>query len=391
MGYLLSLSKSDTLFALHSSEWVLLAASIVLVIGIAGEYKDKRVTGLAPEYQEAEKLRKWKTLFKWAVIIGIIGEFLGEGGVFLFSSQRESIAEAEYARVNKEAGEAKERAANLQAAMADRELSPDQQSKIRESLKLFPGKIVYMRSYPNDWEAARLIRGIKGALEPSIHVEDRTGELTGASTLSEGVVLGIRIEPAQNDRRFAEALVETFRIDGKLSVNDLSPFGSASSITEILVGVRPMVLADKPTKSFGRTDAPSKFSRHLRPEQIARITSKIRLFAGQPFGMVWFSGDAEIDELETDLLNACCETGSAGWTLAWMERPKGPASEKGILILVMPNSDDRTRKASRALAAALHAEHLDVKEFDSHSALLSAKARAWGENKPLTVIVGKKP
>jgi len=98
MGILTSLSKAATSTALHVSEVVLLFFGVVLVIGLIGEYA------------ESEPWEKWTKLFEMLVIIGVAGELLADGGIFLFSRQLEVISEVEIAALNKEAGDAREAA-----------------------------------------------------------------------------------------------------------------------------------------------------------------------------------------------------------------------------------------------------------------------------------------
>ena len=56
---------------LDISEWSLLLFGIVLVIGLAGEYRSKR----------------YEKEFAMVVIIGVFGELLADGGIFLFSDR----------------------------------------------------------------------------------------------------------------------------------------------------------------------------------------------------------------------------------------------------------------------------------------------------------------
>jgi len=147
----------------------------------------------------------------------------------------------EIATANQRAAEANERTAKIQAAVADRDLSPEQQRNIRGQCARFSGMSVWIRSYPNDLEAARLIVVLKTSLTPYIHIEDRTGQLM-ATWESAEPILGIRVVPSDTDRPFAEALIKILRKDGGLSVADLSPFSSGLQTTEILVGMKPVVL-----------------------------------------------------------------------------------------------------------------------------------------------------
>src|ERR1700693_116815 len=89
MGYFSSLSKSATSAALNISEWVLLTFGLGLLVGILGEYKKLPRFLIGP-----------KELFEILVVIGVAGEFIGDGGIFLFSSQLQTIEEREISRLN---------------------------------------------------------------------------------------------------------------------------------------------------------------------------------------------------------------------------------------------------------------------------------------------------
>src|ERR1035438_4337888 len=86
MGYFFSLSKSAATVGLEVSEWMLLVFGGVLVLGIFGEYKKlpKRLLLLWPA-----------TIFEILVMVGVAGELLGDGGVFIFSSHLQSIEDQE--------------------------------------------------------------------------------------------------------------------------------------------------------------------------------------------------------------------------------------------------------------------------------------------------------
>ena len=104
MGTLVSFSKSATNTALNWSELALLLFGIILVLGLVGEYV------------ESERWNKHLKLFEMLVIIGVLGELVGDGGVFLFSNQLQVISESEIADANKKAGDAKTSAEGASAA-----------------------------------------------------------------------------------------------------------------------------------------------------------------------------------------------------------------------------------------------------------------------------------
>jgi hypothetical protein len=82
MGYLLSLSEKATSAGLEISEWGLLIAGLVLLIGIIGEYK-------LPQWHHRLKF------FELLVLIGVLFELIFDGGVFLFSRQLQILEGAE--------------------------------------------------------------------------------------------------------------------------------------------------------------------------------------------------------------------------------------------------------------------------------------------------------
>ncbi len=107
MGTLFSLSKSATSIALDTSEIVLLLFGVLLTVGLIGEYA---------------KSERWKRLvktFEMLVIIGVAGELLADGGIFLFSSHLQTIADQEIADLTVTAGNAKT-SAETAARAADR-------------------------------------------------------------------------------------------------------------------------------------------------------------------------------------------------------------------------------------------------------------------------------
>ena len=96
MGYFFSLSKSAATVGLEVSEWMLLVFGGVLVLGIFGEYKKlpKRLLLLWPA-----------TVFEILVMVGVAGELLGDGGVFIFSSHLQSIEDQELSSLGSNAGQ----------------------------------------------------------------------------------------------------------------------------------------------------------------------------------------------------------------------------------------------------------------------------------------------
>ncbi len=122
MGTLFSLSKSATSTALDISEIALLLFGVLLVIGLIGEYA------------KAERWRKHTRAFEMFVIIGVAGELWADGGIFLFSSHLQTIADLEIAGLTREAGEANDRASKNEREAAElRKEASDARQKAAEA------------------------------------------------------------------------------------------------------------------------------------------------------------------------------------------------------------------------------------------------------------------
>jgi hypothetical protein len=145
------LSKSATFSALHLSELIVLLFGVLLVVGLIGELA---------------KSARWKArvrLFEIMVIVGVAGELFGDGGIFVFSERLQTISDQEVARLNVEAGTARQKAADAEKEAADaqkqaaeiqrenllltaqiqpRRLTAAQKSKLRKLLENNPTPIV---------------------------------------------------------------------------------------------------------------------------------------------------------------------------------------------------------------------------------------------------------
>lgn len=110
MGYLFSLSKAGSEVSLAWSEIALLVFGALLVAGLIGEYRT------------ADK-SKWYKRFEMFVILGVLGELLADGGIFLFTSHLEALNAIEVAALNKEAGEARKTASEIASQYKDVDLA----------------------------------------------------------------------------------------------------------------------------------------------------------------------------------------------------------------------------------------------------------------------------
>src|SRR5437870_4108268 len=122
MGTLFSLSKSATATALGISEIALLLFGILLVIGLIGEYA------------KSEQWKKHVRVFEMFVIIGVAGELLADGGIFLFSSHLQTIADMEIGEAVLRASKADERASANEKEAA--QLRKDAEAERLERIKL---------------------------------------------------------------------------------------------------------------------------------------------------------------------------------------------------------------------------------------------------------------
>lgn len=93
--------------ALDISEVALLLFGLLLVAGLIGEYR------------ESVKWKKWVKMFELFVIIGVAGELLADGAIFLFSAHLQTISDTEVAQLNKEAGDARRAAGEAERGAAE--------------------------------------------------------------------------------------------------------------------------------------------------------------------------------------------------------------------------------------------------------------------------------
>ncbi len=154
MGTLFSLSKSATSIALDISEIALLLFGILLVVGLIGEYA------------KSERWKRYARTFEMFVIIGVAGELFADGGIFLFSSHLQTIADIEIGELTKEAGDAKT-SANEAADAAQR--AKDESTN---ALALASGARRELDSFASRLAEARQL---------AAHAEQGTAALTAAN------------------------------------------------------------------------------------------------------------------------------------------------------------------------------------------------------------------
>jgi len=350
--------------------------TVLVVIGVAielwvilWEYRDDRHEFRRGIVRPPDRPSRWLLFWNLTGTALVVGGVTGEFGAHFLAGKLETdmrdVTKQQVSLANSEAAKANLEAAQLRAAMADRDLTQNQQDDIRASMKPFAGHGVFIRSYPNDPEAARLIVQIKAALEPHIHVEDRTGEL-GATWANAGVILGIHIDPIGGEQTFAAALVKSLRTDGHLSVDDL-PVGSSDSPTEILVGMKPMALA-KQLQEAAATAREHDPRAKLLAEAAPKLTRELAPFVGQRVGL-YVCGQQGVTEQETldtwgAIANILDSDTVAGVTGAkWKEVPTnlnwaancGAAKGlgQGVMVFVSQRASKGTMEAATVLARGL--------------------------------------
>jgi hypothetical protein len=198
MGYFLlslctwpTLSKSATTTALDVSEVLLLVFGAVLTTGVLGEYK-----------KFPRLLRASVATFELMVVIGIAGELLADGAIFVFSRHLQTLSEGEYATLNSEASGARREAntalleqeklkaenLKLEALIQPRSLTLEEQKAIGLALPPFTGQKIKVWSLMSDPETYALGEQIVAAFKcGDMNVEDDNGKLfpgTGSSSIT---------------------------------------------------------------------------------------------------------------------------------------------------------------------------------------------------------------
>jgi hypothetical protein len=271
---MLSLSKTATSDLLSVSEYTLLFFALMVVVGLMGELR-------LPHWHHRMKM------FELLVAIGCGGELIADGGIFFFSRRLETLSNLEIAELRKSADEARLQAgsankqasdaidrasqntkeaerlrefaenerlervklesvvanaeretavaklelAKLQERMADRHLSPKQQSVIANKLCQFGGLNVEIGMYNADGEINGLAKDIAGALPVLCGKTLGWAVSISPSQVTEGFS-GMQIFVYQGAssrvRAFASALYEALKSEG-LQVGEPMPpprFGS---------------------------------------------------------------------------------------------------------------------------------------------------------------------
>jgi hypothetical protein len=164
MLFLASLSESGAKYWLVASEILLLVATLVLIVGLIGEWRDS----------EAWKTSIWYKLAKLAVIVGVAGELFGDAGIFETSARLQTIDGLAISSANERASNAVKAAEDeklervrIEKAIIDelaqRDLTREQVEAISSAIK---GRIGTIYLYPlSDPEASRYVFAISETLK----------------------------------------------------------------------------------------------------------------------------------------------------------------------------------------------------------------------------------
>jgi hypothetical protein len=137
-----NLPESATTWWLGTSEITLIVSAVILTFGLVGEWPDS----------ESWKRRTLYKLAKFAVVLGVVGELIGDAGIFETSARLSVLqnaaidqAKAKAANAEERAGSANERAAKLEREnleirekVAGRRISKEQHDEIVKLLSPAP-------------------------------------------------------------------------------------------------------------------------------------------------------------------------------------------------------------------------------------------------------------
>jgi hypothetical protein len=203
MLFLASLSESDARWWLGASELLLLAATILLVAGLIGEWSDS----------ESWKKRKLYKLAKLAVILGVAGEFFGDAGIFETSARLQTVEEAKVSNANTKAADAIERAARVEQAAAWRILDRERFLKLKSALAGNPARPVTLGYAVGDPESITFASQILAAFEGTNWQVLPVGHWYESELVSGVRVLGSDVEGADLIKQALTSAKIPFSID----------------------------------------------------------------------------------------------------------------------------------------------------------------------------------
>lgn len=139
----------------------------------------------------------------------------------LLSDAQDELQKLRIADSNARAQTAELETQKLRAAMANRELTAHQQRQIALTCAVLAGKLVSLRTYPNDVEADSLSRQIEASLAVARVIASR-GKIKSTWGDSEPV-FGIHVVAGRMEASSAKLLAVSLRDDGGLLVEPFSP------------------------------------------------------------------------------------------------------------------------------------------------------------------------
>jgi len=175
------------------------------------------------------------------------------------------VAEAKRrtAELDKQAEELRAENLRLEAIIAPRSLSVDQQKRIADACRKFQNHGVMVTSYGMDGESAVLGAQIIAALQ-SVNIIVADGR--GSIIVSGGFDIGVHVRGPQVENEFASALGQALSSIGKLAVaiNDPEPrmgatmggggagFTPGSVFITVMVGIKPLPILPKASKATAK-------------------------------------------------------------------------------------------------------------------------------------------
>jgi len=236
-------SKANAEVWLSRGELGLVIFGAVIIIGLVGEYWAERKkhrheqSWIAPLRQ---KRWNWEFIFLLVVVLSIVGEFVSDADIWITSDVLQTIADSEIENLRSTNNK-------LEAQIAPRRLTLEQQKAISDSLAAFSGRRVKIESYAFDVEGRLLAKQISASFSPWIPVDDAIGALTpmGGSKLTEGISV------TSDDMSFRDAITASLKTIGKLKADNEPPqFGAGSMVMArsnaqptdalVFVGVKPL-------------------------------------------------------------------------------------------------------------------------------------------------------
>lgn len=243
-----SLSESDAKWWTRTSEILLLVSAGLLTAGLFGEWPDSN---------------SWKKRFlykaaKAAVIIGVMGELLGDGGIFLAGDRVQELQGKEIIASRIEAKEAAIRALSAQAALVEvlspRNIDDDAKKRIVDKLKPLGSKLFSFAVTLAMEEGSNLARQLGTLLIKDC--EWQMVEVTGAmkykgikgigTALGSGVI--VSYDPNNADlKKAAETLVAALGDEKIASIAEPQRADNPADhkeLIEVAVGTKPLFLRE---------------------------------------------------------------------------------------------------------------------------------------------------